>query len=67
MVSLAVGVEIGLLLGVGADVAFLVYRVARPVLTVNKLSVSGNILLVILKISNAVLLPYRPPMAFPIF
>ena len=39
VISLAVGVEIGLLLGVATDVAFLVYRVARPVLTVEKLTV----------------------------
>ncbi|ALC44993.1 CG6928 [Drosophila busckii] len=37
VLSLAVGVEIGLLLGVGADVSFLVYRAARPVLNVSKL------------------------------
>ncbi|XP_060653842.1 sodium-independent sulfate anion transporter isoform X1 [Drosophila nasuta] len=37
VMSLAIGVEIGLLLGVGADVAFLVYRAARPVLSVSKL------------------------------
>lgn len=39
VISLAVGVEVGLLLGVATDVSFLVYRVARPVLTVEKLNV----------------------------
>ncbi|XP_020801978.1 sodium-independent sulfate anion transporter isoform X3 [Drosophila serrata] len=43
VLSLAVGVEIGLLLGVGADVAFLVYRAARPVLSVSKLQTSHGI------------------------
>ncbi|KAH8296202.1 hypothetical protein KR054_002905 [Drosophila jambulina] len=43
VLSLAVGVEIGLLLGVGADVAFLVYRAARPVLSVSKLQTSNGI------------------------
>ncbi|XP_070071660.1 sodium-independent sulfate anion transporter isoform X1 [Drosophila takahashii] len=43
VMSLAVGVEIGLLLGVGADVAFLVYRAARPVLSVSKLQTSNGI------------------------
>ncbi|XP_043063615.1 sodium-independent sulfate anion transporter-like isoform X2 [Drosophila ficusphila] len=43
VMSLAVGVEIGLLLGVSADVAFLVYRAARPVLTVYKLQTSHGI------------------------
>uniref|UniRef100_A0A1I8M775 Sodium-independent sulfate anion transporter n=1 Tax=Musca domestica TaxID=7370 RepID=A0A1I8M775_MUSDO len=49
VVSLAVGVEIGLLLGVGADVAFLVYRVARPVLTVNKLSTTHGISYILIR------------------
>ncbi|KAH8268731.1 hypothetical protein KR018_000028 [Drosophila ironensis] len=43
VMSLAVGVEIGLLLGVGADVAFLVYRAARPVLSVSKLQTRNGI------------------------
>ncbi|KAH8239124.1 hypothetical protein KR032_001126 [Drosophila birchii] len=43
VLSLAVGVEIGLLLGVGADVAFLVYRAARPVLSVSKLQTSNGV------------------------
>ncbi|EDW30318.1 GL17958 [Drosophila persimilis] len=43
VMSLAVGVEIGLLLGVGADVAFLVYRAARPVLSVSKLQTINGI------------------------
>ncbi|XP_030372597.1 sodium-independent sulfate anion transporter isoform X1 [Scaptodrosophila lebanonensis] len=43
VMSLGVGVEIGLLLGVGADVAFLVYRAARPVLSVSKLHTINGI------------------------
>ncbi|KMY99141.1 sodium-independent sulfate anion transporter isoform X2 [Drosophila simulans] len=43
VMSLAVGVEIGLLLGVSTDVAFLVYRAARPVLSVSKLQTSNGI------------------------
>ncbi|XP_037815518.1 sodium-independent sulfate anion transporter [Lucilia sericata] len=43
VISLAVGVEIGLILGVGTDVAFLVYRVARPVLAVDKLKTAHGI------------------------
>lgn len=39
VLSLAVGVEIGLLMGVGADVAYLVYRAARPALSVEKYKV----------------------------
>lgn len=39
VVSLAMGVELGLLLGVGVDVSYLVYRAARPALTVSKLRV----------------------------
>ncbi|EDW94244.1 sodium-independent sulfate anion transporter isoform X1 [Drosophila yakuba] len=43
VMSLAVGVEIGLLLGVSTDVAFLVYRAARPVLSVSKLQTTNGI------------------------
>ncbi|XP_017071019.1 sodium-independent sulfate anion transporter isoform X2 [Drosophila eugracilis] len=43
VMSLAVGVEIGLLLGVSSDVAFLVYRAARPVLSVSKLQTTSGI------------------------
>ncbi|XP_037720691.1 sodium-independent sulfate anion transporter isoform X2 [Drosophila subpulchrella] len=43
VMSLAVGVEIGLLLGVSSDVAFLVYRAARPVLSVSKLQTTNGI------------------------
>ncbi|XP_058058472.1 sodium-independent sulfate anion transporter isoform X1 [Anopheles bellator] len=35
LLSLALGVEIGLLVGVLADLAFVVYRTARPVVSVN--------------------------------
>uniref|UniRef100_A0A0K8W7P9 Sodium-independent sulfate anion transporter n=2 Tax=Bactrocera latifrons TaxID=174628 RepID=A0A0K8W7P9_BACLA len=42
VVSLAIGVELGLLLGVGVDVAYLVYRVARPALTVSKLRTTNG-------------------------
>ncbi|XP_067647088.1 sodium-independent sulfate anion transporter isoform X2 [Eurosta solidaginis] len=43
VISLAVGVELGLLLGVGVDVAYLVYRAARPALAVSKLKTSNGI------------------------
>ncbi|EDV51508.1 sodium-independent sulfate anion transporter isoform X1 [Drosophila erecta] len=43
VMSLAVGVEIGLLLGVSTDVAFLVYRAARPVLSVSKLQTTNGV------------------------
>ncbi|XP_017487778.1 PREDICTED: sodium-independent sulfate anion transporter [Rhagoletis zephyria] len=43
VVSLAIGVEIGLLLGVGVDVAYLVYRAARPALSVSKLRTTNGI------------------------
>ncbi|XP_016969700.1 sodium-independent sulfate anion transporter isoform X2 [Drosophila rhopaloa] len=43
VMSLGVGVEIGLLLGVSADVAFLVYRAARPDLSVSKLQTCNGI------------------------
>ncbi|XP_039965088.1 sodium-independent sulfate anion transporter isoform X2 [Bactrocera tryoni] len=42
VVSLAIGVELGLLLGVGVDVAYLVYRAARPALTVSKLRTTNG-------------------------
>ncbi|XP_054736000.1 sodium-independent sulfate anion transporter isoform X1 [Anastrepha obliqua] len=42
VVSLAIGVEIGLLLGVGVDVAYLVYRAARPALSVSKLRTTNG-------------------------
>lgn len=40
ILSLFIGVELGLLAGVATDVAFLVHRTARPTLIVEKLSVS---------------------------
>lgn len=49
VMSLAVGVEIGLLLGVGSDVAFLVYRAARPVLTVSKLQTINGISYILIR------------------
>ncbi|XP_017861035.1 PREDICTED: sodium-independent sulfate anion transporter [Drosophila arizonae] len=49
VMSLAIGVEIGLLLGVGADVAFLVYRAARPVLTVSKLQTINGISYILIR------------------
>ncbi|XP_013112921.2 sodium-independent sulfate anion transporter [Stomoxys calcitrans] len=49
IMSLAIGVEIGLLLGVGTDVAFLVYRVARPVLGVSKLSTTHGISYILIR------------------
>ncbi|CAD7005806.1 unnamed protein product [Ceratitis capitata] len=42
VISLAIGVELGLLLGVGVDVAYLVYRAARPALTVSKLRTTNG-------------------------
>lgn len=43
VLSLVVGVEIGLLAGVTTDLAFVVYRTARPVLLIEKLFVCfGN-------------------------
>lgn len=42
VVSLAIGVELGLLLGVGVDVGYLVYRAARPALTVSKLRTTNG-------------------------
>ncbi|XP_055912234.1 sodium-independent sulfate anion transporter [Eupeodes corollae] len=41
--SLTLGVEVGLLLGVATDVAFLVYRVARPPLGVTKAKTRNGI------------------------
>ena len=58
IVSLLVGVEIGLLLGVGADVAFLVYRAARPALAVSKLSTTNGQAYILIKPKNA-------PLYFP--
>ncbi|KAH8405048.1 hypothetical protein KR222_005641 [Zaprionus bogoriensis] len=49
VMSLAVGVEIGLLLGVGADVAFLVYRAARPVLSVSKLQTVNGLSYILIR------------------
>lgn len=40
VISLLIGVELGLLAGVATDVAFLVHRAARPTLVVEKVSVS---------------------------
>lgn len=40
ILSLTVGVEIGLLAGVLTDLAFVIHRAARPVLTIEKLYVS---------------------------
>lgn len=39
ILSLTVGVEIGLLVGVIVDLAFVIHRTARPVLTIEKLNV----------------------------
>ena len=43
ILSLLVSVEIGLLVGVLSDLAFVVYRAARPVLSIEKLLVSTHI------------------------
>lgn len=39
--SLALGVEVGIPLGVATDVAFLIYRAARPVIAVNELKANN--------------------------
>lgn len=55
VMSLAVGVEIGLLLGVGADVAFLVYRAARPILSVSKLQTVNGLSYILIRPKHSAL------------
>jgi solute carrier family 26 (sodium-independent sulfate anion transporter), member 11 len=55
VLSLVIGVEIGLLSGVLLDIAFLVQRTARPVLTIDKCLSESGISFVLVKPRNSLL------------
>ncbi|XP_065088699.1 sodium-independent sulfate anion transporter [Ochlerotatus camptorhynchus] len=55
LLSLVVGVELGLLAGVLADLAFVVYRTARPVLSVDVISSSTDVQYIIIRPRHSLL------------
>lgn len=55
VLSLIIGVELGLLAGVLADLAFVVYRTARPVLSVDVASTSSEVQYVIIRPRHSLL------------
>ncbi|XP_058451935.1 sodium-independent sulfate anion transporter [Malaya genurostris] len=55
VLSLIVGVELGLLAGVLADLSFVVYRTARPILGVEVASTSSNIQYIIIRPRHSLL------------
>lgn len=55
VLSLVVGVELGLLAGVLADLAFVVYRTARPVLTVDVTSTSTEVQYIVIRPRHSLL------------
>lgn len=55
ILSLAVGVEIGLLVGVGTDLGFLVYRAARPDLSTERMTTATGIDYVLIKPRHSLL------------